>query len=135
MKLKLFIFSFIIMTLWSCTSSRYTKELQNQVQELEKELSKQKHENLELSSFTTSLQEQYKRPYQDYVKICQTNDTLTTDILTSKYNQLLQNYSQLQFYFNTLKDKSEIDKLNLEKKIMELKDKNLFPQKTKKSSN
>ena len=124
MKLKLFIFSFIIMTLWGCTSSKQIIKLQKQVQELEKELSKQKHENLELGSFMTSLREQAIKPYQSYIKICQTNDTASAEILVSKYNELLQNYNHLQLYYNTLKEKSEMDKLNLEKKIMELKDKN-----------
>lgn len=134
MKLKLFIFLFILTALWNCTSSKHIKELQNQVQILEKELFKQKNENVELSSFMASLREQATKPYQSYIKICQTNDTATAEVLVSKYNQLLQNYNRLQFYYNTLKEKSEIDKLNLEKNLMQLKYKSLSPLKTKKSS-
>ena len=117
MKLKSFTFIVILTALWGCTSSRHIIELQNQVQDLEKELSKQKHENLELNSFMASLREQLKRPYEDYVKVCQTNDTATAERLVTKYNELLQNYNRLQFYYNTLKEKSEVDKRDLEKKL------------------
>ena len=131
MKLKSFIFLVILMTLWSCSSSKRIIELQNQVQNLEKLLSKQKNENVELSSFMTSLREQAIKPHQSYIKICQTKDTATAEILVSKYNELLQNYNRLEFYYNSLREKSEINKINLENNLLQLKDKNLSPQKQK----
>jgi hypothetical protein len=134
MKIKLIIITFIFATLSSCTSSKQVVELQNKVRQLEKELSKQKHENLELSSFRTSLDEQLKKYPSAYVKVCQT-DEIVLDSVVLKYNRLFQNYNQLQSLCKTLKENAKIDKIdkmNLEKAIFELKDKSKLPQKLNK---
>ncbi len=120
MKIKLIIFLFILTTLWSCSSSKQVVELQNKVRELEKELSKQKDENIELSSFRISLDEQLKKYPSAYVRVCQT-DEIILDSVVLKYNRLFQNYNQLQSSYKSLKENSEIDKMNLEKTISTMK--------------
>ena len=123
MKLKLFIFSFIIMTLWGCTSSKQIIELQNKIGNLEKEIVKLQYDNKELGSFRTSLDEQLKKYPSAYVKVCQT-DEIVLDSIVLKYNRLLQNYNQLQSSYKSLKENSEIDKMNLDKAISTLKSQN-----------
>jgi cell division protein FtsB len=124
MKIKLFIFSFILTTLWGCTSSRKVVEFQNKVENLEKEIVKLQYENKELGSFRASLDEQLKKYPSVYVKICQT-DEVVLDSVVLKYNRLLQNYNQLQSSYKSLKENSEMDKMNLEKVILNLQHKNI----------
>jgi predicted membrane protein len=80
MKLMTITFLLSLLFFCSCSNTKRITELQNQVQALEKELYVRKHENMELSSFMVSMRKQFAKPFQHYIKICQTDDTNTIEI-------------------------------------------------------
>jgi hypothetical protein len=72
-----------------------------------------------LSSFRVSLEEQFKNP-RIYVKTCQVNET-SLDSLKLKNKEILQENQQLKSDYLSSKNNCEVDKMNLEKVISELK--------------
>jgi hypothetical protein len=137
MKLQTITILLTLLFFCSCSNTKRIIELQNQIKGLEKELSVRKHENMELSSFMVSVRKQFTKPFQHYIKICQTDDTNTIEIQKMKYTSLLHSYSLLQFFHKDLEQRFEIEKANTEKLILELKsqyDKVEQRNKTKKSS-
>jgi hypothetical protein len=131
MKLRIFTFSLAIIFLSSCSNTKKVTAFQNQVKALEQELSVRKHENMELSSFMTSLRKQFTKPFQHYIRICQTDDTNTIEIQKMKYISLLHNYSLLQFFHKDLEQGFEIEKAKTEKLILELRNESQSLQNTK----
>lgn len=119
MKTKLVFILLIIITLWNCTPSKQVIEFQNQIRVLEIALAKQQDENKELSSFRISLEEQFKNP-KIYVKTCQVEEP-PLDSLKLKNKEILQENQKLKSDYISSKNDCEIDKMNLEKVISELK--------------
>ena len=69
-KSLLIITSVVSITLSGCTDTKKITELQDQVRRLESQVLKERQENAELSSFRFSLESQFKKKSEDYVK-CQ----------------------------------------------------------------
>jgi hypothetical protein len=134
MKFTIFTFSLTMIFLCGCSNTKKMVALQNQVKVLEKELIEQQHENMELSSFMTSLRKQFTKPFQHYIKICQTDDTNTIEIQKMKYTTLLHSYNLLQFFHKDLEQRFEIEKASTEKVILELKNENQSLQNIKKKT-
>ncbi|MDZ7896470.1 MAG: hypothetical protein U5N85_00360 [Arcicella sp.] len=132
MKLRTITSLLLLLLFSSCSNTKRIKELQNQVHILEQELSVRKHENMELSSFMVSLRKQFTKPFQHYIKICQTDDTDTIEIQKTKYTSLLHSYNLLQFFHKDLEQRFEIEKANTDKLILELRSESQSLQNTKK---
>ena len=79
----------------SCTDSKKVAEYQDQVRRLESQILKERQENAELSSFRFSLESQFKKKNEDYMK-CQEDSKDTFETLTIKYNRLLDDYNKIQ---------------------------------------
>jgi hypothetical protein len=112
MKIKLFIVSFILATLWGCTSSRQVVKLRNHVEDLENTLSDEIQKNRVLSSlrfFITPDCIKQPVPVMKSVKTIVIDDSLCIkyNSLLDKYNQLLMPSLTLENDFNTHFAKSD----------------------------
>jgi archaellum component FlaC len=109
----------IALTLTSCTESKQLVALQQQAAQLENTLKKEREENVELSSFRFSLESQFKKKTEDYVK-CQEDGKETMESLSERYNRLLTDYNQLSASYEVL-DKSNREQVEATKaRISEL---------------
>lgn len=118
-------FTIIITTLSvsmsSCTDTKKITGLQEQVRRLESQISKDRQENAELSSFRFSLESQFKKKSEDYVK-CQEDSKETFESLSIKYNRLLDDYNKLQALYKSLNETYETSKENSARTIAELEE-------------
>lgn len=105
----------------SCTDTKKITELQDQVRRLESQVLKERQENAELSSFRFSLESQFKKKSEDYVK-CQEDSKETFESLSIKYNRLLDDYNKLQASYKSLNETYEASKENSAKVIAELEE-------------
>jgi chromosome segregation ATPase len=109
----------IALALTSCTESKQLVALQQQAAQLENTLKKEREENVELSSFRFSLESQFKKKTEDYVK-CQEDGKETMESLSERYNRLLTDYNQLSASYEVL-DKSNREQVEATKaRISEL---------------
>ncbi len=105
----------------SCTDTKKITELQDQVRRLESQVLKERQENAELSSFRFSLESQFKKKSEDYVK-CQEDSKETFETLSIKYNRLLDDYNKLQASYKSLNETYEASKENSARVIAELEE-------------
>jgi DNA anti-recombination protein RmuC len=105
----------------SCTDTKKITELQDQVRRLESQVLKERQENAELSSFRFSLESQFKKKSEDYVK-CQEDSKETFESLSIKYNRLLDDYNKLQASYKSLNETYEASKENSARVIAELEE-------------
>ncbi len=91
----------VIVALTQCTESKQLVAMRQQINQLENTLKKEREENVELSSFRFSLESQFKKKADDYVK-CQEDGKETLESLTERYNRLLTDYNQLTASVETL---------------------------------
>ena len=105
----------------SCTDTKKITELQDQVRRLETQVLKERQENAELSSFRFSLESQFKKKSDDYVK-CQEDSKETFESLSIKYNRLLDDYNKLQASYKSLNETYEASKENSARVIAELEE-------------
>ena len=105
----------------SCTDTKKISELQDQVRRLESQVLKERQENAELSSFRFSLESQFKKRSDDYVK-CQEDSKETFESLSIKYNHLLDDYNKLQASYKSLNETYEASKENSARVIAELEE-------------
>lgn len=105
----------------SCTDTKKITELQDQVRRLESQVLKERQENAELSSFRFSLESQFKKKSDDYVK-CQEDSKETFESLSIKYNRLLDDYNKLQASYKSLNETYEASKENSARVIAELEE-------------
>jgi outer membrane murein-binding lipoprotein Lpp len=108
-------------SLSSCTDTKKITELQDQVRRLESQVLKERQENAELSSFRFSLESQFKKKSEDYVK-CQEDSKETFESLSIKYNRLLDDYNKLQASYKSLNETYEASKENSARVIAELEE-------------
>lgn len=108
-------------TLLSCTDTKKVTEIQDQVRRLESQVLKERQENAELSSFRFSLESQFKKKSEDYVK-CQEDRLETFESLSIKYNRLLDDYNKLQASYKSLNETYEASKENSTRVIAELEE-------------
>jgi len=120
-KSLLIIVSVVSMTLSSCTDTKKVTEIQDQIRRLESQVLKERQENAELSSFRFSLESQFKKKSEDYVK-CQEDSKETFESLSIKYNQLLDDYNKLQSSYKLLNETYEVSKENSTRVIAELEE-------------
>ena len=111
----------LVVFLSSCTDTKKITELQDQVRRLESQVLKERQENAELSSFRFSLESQFKKKSEDYVK-CQEESKETFESLSSKYNRLLDDYNKLQASYKSLNETYEASKENSTRVIAELEE-------------
>jgi outer membrane murein-binding lipoprotein Lpp len=122
MKKSLFIFaSTVSLILSGCTDTKKVTEIQDQVRRLESQVLKERQENAELSSFRFSLESQFKKKSEDYVK-CQEDSKETFESLSIKYNRLLDDYNKLQSSYKSLNESYEASKENSTRVIAELEE-------------
>lgn len=105
----------------SCTDTKKITGLQDQVRRLESQVLKERQENAELSSFRFSLESQFKKKSEDYVK-CQEDSKEVFESLSIKYNRLLDDYNKLQASYKSLNETYEASKENSAKVIAELEE-------------
>ena len=105
----------------SCTDTKKIAEVQDQVRRLESQVLKERQENAELSSFRFSLESQFKKKSEDYVK-CQEDSKETFESLSIKYNRLLDDYNKLQASYKSLNETYEASKENSARVIAELEE-------------
>ena len=105
----------------SCTDTKKITESQDQVRRLESQVLKERQENAELSSFRFSLESQFKKKSDDYVK-CQEDSKETFESLSIKYNRLLDDYNKLQASYKSLNETYEASKENSARVIAELEE-------------
>ena len=120
-KSLLIIASAISITLSGCTDIKKVTEIQDQVRRLESQVLKERQENAELSSFRFSLESQFKKKSEDYVK-CQEDSKETFESLSIKYNRLLDDYNKLQASYKSLNETYETSKENSTRVIAELEE-------------
>jgi len=120
-KSLLIIVSVVSITLSSCTDTKKVTEIQDQIRRLESQVLKERQENAELSSFRFSLESQFKKKSEDYVK-CQEDSKETFESLSIKYNQLLDDYNKLQSSYKLLNETYEVSKENSTRVIAELEE-------------
>lgn len=118
--LSLFV-ALLAFLLSSCTDSKKIAEYQDQVRRLESQILKERQENAELSSFRFSLESQFKKKNEDYMK-CQEDSKDTFETLTIKYNRLLDDYNKIQASYKSLNETYELNKENSSKVIAELEE-------------
>ena len=118
----LIIASTISIILLGCTDTKKVTEVQDQVHHLESQVLKERQENAELSSFRFSLESQFKKKSEDYVK-CQEDSKETFESLSIKYNRLLDDYNKLQSAYKSLNETYEASKENSTRVIAELEEK------------
>ncbi|WP_144080134.1 hypothetical protein [Flectobacillus major] len=105
----------------SCTDNKKVAEYQDQIRRLESQVLKERQENAELSSFRFSLESQFKKKNEDYMK-CQEDSKDTFETLTIKYNRLLDDYNKIQASYRSLNETYESNKVNSAKVIAELEE-------------
>ena len=120
-KSLLIIASTVSITLSGCTDTKKVTEIQDQVRRLESQVLKERQENAELSSFRFSLESQFKKKSEDYVK-CQEDSKETFESLSIKYNRLLDDYNKLQSSYKSLNETYEASKENSTRVIAELEE-------------
>lgn len=112
----------LLFSLSACTETKKIAELQDQIRRQESQILKERQENSELSSFRFSLESQFKKKNEEYLK-CQEDSKETFDALSLKYNRLLDDYTKLQTSYKSLNDAYETSKENAASVIMELEEK------------
>ena len=120
-KSLLIIASVVSIALSGCTDAKKVTEIQDQVRRLESQVLRERQENAELSSFRFSLESQFKRKSEDYVK-CQEDSKETFESLSIKYNLLLDDYNKLQLSYKSLNETYEVSKENSTRVISELEE-------------
>lgn len=120
-KSVLIIAAAISITMSGCTDTKKITELQDQIRRLESQVLKERQENAELSSFRFSLESQFKKKSEDYVR-CQEDSKDTFESLSQKYNRLLDDYNKLQASYKSLNETYEGSKENSARVITELEE-------------
>ena len=85
----------------SCKDSKQIIDLQEQARRLESQVQKERQENAELSSYRFSMESQFKRKNEDYVK-CQEDGKDNFESLSKKYGELGADYDKLQSAYKSL---------------------------------
>ncbi|MBC7407867.1 MAG: hypothetical protein H7339_05720 [Arcicella sp.] len=128
--------------LTSCKDTKQISDLQDQARRLENQLQKERQENAELSSYRFSMESQFKRKNEDYVK-CQEDGKDNFESLSKKYGELGSDYDKLQSAYKSLNEANDASKqmsarviVDLEERIKQIKNSEVLEVKsTPKPSN
>ena len=102
-KIYLLLFVSLIAGLTSCKDTKQITDLQDQARRLESQVQKERQENAELSSYRFSMESQFKRKNEDYVK-CQEDGKDNFESLSKKYGELGSDYDKLQAAYKSLNE-------------------------------
>jgi len=117
----------IVAGITSCKDTKQITELQEQARRLESQVQKERQENAELSSYRFSMESQFKRKNEDYVK-CQEDGKDNFESLSKKYGELGADYEKLQSAYKSLNEANDASYqmsarviVDLEEKIKQIK--------------
>ena len=126
-KSLLIIASAVSMTLSGCKDTKKVTEIQDQIRRLESQVLKERQENAELSSYRFSMESQFKRKNEDYVK-CQEDGKDNFESLSKKYGELGSDYDKLQSAYKSLNEANDASTqmsarviVDLEERIKQIK--------------
>ena len=121
--LSVTLFIFLI----SCQDTKQITDLQDQARRLESQVQKERQENSELSSYRFSMESQFKRKNEDYVK-CQEDGKDNFESLSKKYGELGSDYDKLQVAYKSLNEANDASRemsarviVDLEERIKQIK--------------
>ena len=116
---------FVFLT--SCQDTKQITDLQDQARRLENQVQKERQENSELSSYRFSMESQFKRKNEDYVK-CQEDGKENFESLSEKYGELGSDYDKLQAAYKSLNEANDASRemsarviVDLEERIKQIK--------------
>jgi chromosome segregation ATPase len=103
----------------SCTDTKQITDLQDQARRLEAQVQKERQENAELSSYRFSMESQFKRKNEDYVK-CQ-EDGKDNFELNTDYDKLQAAYKSLNDANDASREASTRVIVDLEERIKQMR--------------
>jgi len=117
----------LFVCLTSCQDTKQITDLQDQARRLENQVQKERQENSELSSYRFSMESQFKRKNEDYVK-CQEDGKENFESLSQKYGELGSDYEKLQAAYKSLNEANDASRemsarviVDLEERIKQIK--------------
>lgn len=111
----------LLACLTSCTDSKQITDLQDQSRRLEAQVQKERQENSELSSYRFSMESQFKRKNEDYVK-CQEDGKENFESLSKKYGELGSDYEKLQAAYKSLNEANDASREMSARVIVDLEE-------------
>lgn len=105
----------------SCTDTKQITDLQDQARRLEAQVQKERQENAELSSYRFSMESQFKRKNEDYVK-CQEEGKDNFESLSKKYGELGSDYEKLQAAYKSLNEANDANREMSARVIVDLEE-------------
>ena len=107
--------------LTSCQDAKQITDLQDQARRLEAQVQKERQENSELSSYRFSMESQFKRKNEDYVK-CQEDGKENFESLSKKYGELGSDYEKLQAAYKSLNEANDASREMSARVIVDLEE-------------
>jgi septation ring formation regulator EzrA len=111
----------LLMFLTSCQDAKQITDLQDQARRLEAQVQKERQENAELSSYRFSMESQFKRKNEDYVK-CQEDGKENFESLSKKYGELGSDYEKLQAAYKSLNEANDASREMSARVIVDLEE-------------
>ena len=111
----------LIACLTSCSDTKQITDLQDQARRLEAQVQKERQENAELSSYRFSMESQFKRKNEDYVK-CQEDGKDNFESLSKKYGELGSDYDKLQAAYKSLNEANDASREMSARVIVDLEE-------------
>lgn len=111
----------LVAFLTSCQDTKQITDLQDQARRLEAQVQKERQENSELSSYRFSMESQFKRKNEDYVK-CQEDGKDNFESLSKKYGELGSDYEKLQAAYKSLNEANDASREMSAKVIVDLEE-------------
>jgi chromosome segregation ATPase len=105
----------------SCQDTKQITDLQDQARRLEAQVQKERQENAELSSYRFSMESQFKRKNEDYVK-CQEDGKENFESLSKKYGELGSDYDKLQAAYKSLNEANDASREMSARVIVDLEE-------------
>lgn len=120
-KLSTFLYAALLFFFSSCTDTKQITDLQDQARRLEAQVTKERQENAELSSYRFSMESQFKRKNEDYVK-CQEEGKDNFESLSKRYGELNSDYDKLQAAYKSLNDANDASREASARVIVDLEE-------------
>lgn len=121
-KIYLFLLVTLLAGMTSCTDTKQISDLHDQARRLEVQVQKERQENAELSSYRFSMESQFKRKNEDYVK-CQEDGKDNFESLSKKYGELGADYDKLQVAHKSLNEANDASRKTSARVIVDLEEK------------
>jgi septation ring formation regulator EzrA len=120
-KISLLLSVAMLTFLSSCTDTKQITDLQDQARRLEAQVQKERQENAELSSYRFSMESQFKRKNEDYVK-CQEDGKDNYESLSKKYGELNSDYDKLGAAYKSLNEANDASREMSARVIVDLEE-------------